>query len=125
MYIKVQNKSKQLLKIKHPNLEPFLANLVSKFQKGLINLVFTKFDYWCKKRSEFYADFKPRKNCLLTRKANSVKLLKSLYSIALSLPHHHPFRARICKLFKEPRNRFPSWRPGTTTLFDGPARLAT
>jgi hypothetical protein len=27
-------------------------------------------------------------------------------------------RARICKPFKEPRNRFPSWRPGTTTPFD-------
>ncbi len=27
-------------------------------------------------------------------------------------------RARICKPFKEPRNRFPAWRSGTTTLFD-------
>jgi hypothetical protein len=26
-------------------------------------------------------------------------------------------RARICKPFKEPRNRFPAWRAGTTTLF--------
>ncbi len=26
-------------------------------------------------------------------------------------------RARICKLFKEPKNRFPVWRSGTTTLF--------
>ncbi len=24
--------------------------------------------------------------------------------------------------FKEPRNRFPAWRAGTTTLFDVPAR---
>jgi hypothetical protein len=30
--------------------------------------------------------------------------------------------ARICKPFKEPRNRFPA---GATTLFDVPARLAT
>jgi hypothetical protein len=33
--------------------------------------------------------------------------------------------ARICKTFKEPRNRFPAWRAGTTTLFDVPARQAT
>ncbi len=26
--------------------------------------------------------------------------------------------ARICKLFREPNNRFPAWRAGTTTLFD-------
>jgi hypothetical protein len=26
---------------------------------------------------------------------------------------------------KEPRNRFPAWRAGTTTLFDVPARQAT
>ncbi len=26
--------------------------------------------------------------------------------------------ARICKPFKEPRNQFPAWRAGTTTLFD-------
>jgi hypothetical protein len=31
-------------------------------------------------------------------------------------------RSRICKPFKEPRNRFPGWRAGTTTLFDVPAR---
>jgi hypothetical protein len=30
-------------------------------------------------------------------------------------------RARICRPFKEPRNRFPAWRAGTTTLFDEPA----
>ncbi len=34
-------------------------------------------------------------------------------------------RARICKPFKEPRNRFPAWRAGTTSLFDVPARQAT
>jgi hypothetical protein len=27
-------------------------------------------------------------------------------------------RARICKPFKEPWNRFPAWRAGTKTLFD-------
>ncbi len=31
-------------------------------------------------------------------------------------------KARICKPFKEPRNRFPAWRAGTTTLFDVSAR---
>jgi hypothetical protein len=35
------------------------------------------------------------------------------------------YRARICKLFKEPRNRFPAWRAGTITLFVAPARHAT
>ncbi len=35
------------------------------------------------------------------------------------------YNARICKLVKEPRNRFPAWRAGTTTLFDVPARQAT
>jgi hypothetical protein len=42
-------------------------------------------------------------------------------------PHTLPFpthctrvyRARIFKPFKEPMNRFPAWRTGTTTLFDG------
>jgi hypothetical protein len=29
-------------------------------------------------------------------------------------------RARICKPFKEPRNRFPARRAGTTSLFDVP-----
>ncbi len=33
--------------------------------------------------------------------------------------------ARICKPFKEPRNRFPASRAGTTTLFDVLVRLAT
>ncbi len=28
--------------------------------------------------------------------------------------------AWICKHFKEPRNKFPAWRAGTTTLFDVP-----
>jgi hypothetical protein len=34
-------------------------------------------------------------------------------------------RARICKPLKEPRNRIPTWRAGTTILFDvyRPARI--
>jgi hypothetical protein len=31
-------------------------------------------------------------------------------------------RARICKPYKEPSNRFPAWRVGTTTLLVVPAR---
>ncbi len=38
---------------------------------------------------------------------------------------HDELRARICKHFKEPSNRFLAWRAGTTTLFDVPARQAT
>jgi hypothetical protein len=38
---------------------------------------------------------------------------------------HGELRARICKHFKEPRNRFLVWRTGTTTLFDVPAHQAT
>jgi hypothetical protein len=34
------------------------------------------------------------------------------------------YRAHICKTFKEPRNRFPALRDGTTTLFVVPARQA-
>jgi hypothetical protein len=34
-------------------------------------------------------------------------------------------RARIYKPFKEPRNRFPAWRAGTTILCVVPARQAT
>ncbi len=33
--------------------------------------------------------------------------------------------ARICQPVKEPRNRFPAWRAGTTTLFFVPACQAT
>jgi hypothetical protein len=35
------------------------------------------------------------------------------------------FRARICKSFKEPRNRFPARRADTTTLFEVSGPLAT
>jgi hypothetical protein len=34
-------------------------------------------------------------------------------------------RARICRPLEVPRNRFPSWRASTTTLFFVPARRAT
>ncbi len=34
-------------------------------------------------------------------------------------------RDQICKPFKEPRDRFPTWRAGTTILSDVPARQAT
>jgi hypothetical protein len=34
-------------------------------------------------------------------------------------------RARICKPFKEPRNRFQAWRASAITLFGVPARQAT
>ncbi len=34
-------------------------------------------------------------------------------------------RARICKPFKGPRNRFSDWRAGTTTIFVVMARRAT
>jgi hypothetical protein len=40
----------------------------------------------------------------------------------LDLPEARMSRARICKPFKEPRNQFPAWRVGTTTLFVVPAR---
>jgi hypothetical protein len=35
--------------------------------------------------------------------------------------HGGSSRARICRSFKETRNRFPAWRAGTTTLFFVPA----
>jgi hypothetical protein len=39
--------------------------------------------------------------------------------------HSLQSETRICKPFKEPRNRFPTWKAGTTTLFDVTARKAT
>ena len=36
-----------------------------------------------------------------------------------------PPRARICKPFNEPRNRFPTWRASIAILFDVPARKDT
>jgi hypothetical protein len=34
-------------------------------------------------------------------------------------------KSRICKPFREPRNRYPAWRASTTTMFDVPARQVT
>ncbi len=41
------------------------------------------------------------------------------------LSHFYFVRARICQPFQEPRNRFPAWRAGTTTIFDVPVHQAT
>ncbi len=49
---------------------------------------------------------------------HSLNLVSSSYVHPLS-------RARICKPFKEPRNRFPAWRAGMTALLLVPARQAT
>jgi hypothetical protein len=50
-----------------------------------------------------------------------VSFLSSLLSINIELE----YIARICKHFKEPKNRFPALWAGTITLFDVPARHAT
>ncbi len=42
-----------------------------------------------------------------------------------SIPPAYVTGARICKPFKEPRNRYPDRRASTTTLFVVPARQAT
>jgi hypothetical protein len=42
-----------------------------------------------------------------------------------SIPPAYVDGARICKPFKQPRNRFPAWRDSTTSLFIVPARQAT
>jgi hypothetical protein len=47
------------------------------------------------------------------------------YIIQVRYGAYPPLRARICKPFKEPRNRFLAWRANTTTLFDVLARQAT
>ncbi len=44
---------------------------------------------------------------------------------SLCMPGCQNSRARICRPFKEPRNRFPAWRGGTTIIFVVPARQAT
>jgi hypothetical protein len=36
--------------------------------------------------------------------------------VAIGLYAYWPGRARICRPFKEPRNRFPAWRTGTYRL---------
>jgi hypothetical protein len=50
------------------------------------------------------------------------KLLRSpeIFSKDL-IPPAYAARARICRLFKEPRNRFPAWRTGTATQYVVPA----
>ncbi len=52
------------------------------------------------------------------------KYCGTLYKFALCALSKQSW-ARICKPFKEPRNRFSACRVGTTTLFVVPARLAT
>jgi hypothetical protein len=47
---------------------------------------------------------------------------KFLFPFRNGMKLHEP---EFVNLFKEPRNRFPTWRPGATTLFDVPARQAT
>ncbi len=50
----------------------------------------------------------------------SVFLCTRLFFVtSLMLQHStvHLYRARICKPFKDPMNRFPAGRAGTTTLF--------
>ncbi len=45
-----------------------------------------------------------------------------------ALDHHSVPHLKNCHYAlheAEPRNRFPAWRAGTTTLFDVPARQAT
>jgi hypothetical protein len=50
-----------------------------------------------------------------------VGIFKLLWSPGIdsseSITPSYVVRARICKPVKEPRNRFPAWRAGTTTLF--------
>jgi hypothetical protein len=50
---------------------------------------------------------------LLARGSMKVKITFTRYE-----KYVHVTRAQICKPFKEPRNRFPAWRTGTTTLYD-------
>ncbi len=47
---------------------------------------------------------------------------KLLFPFRNGMKLHEP---EFENLFKEPWNRFPTWRPGTTTIFDVPARQAT
>ncbi len=51
--------------------------------------------------------------------------LHSILIVQASMCSSFPCIARVCKPFKEPRNQFPAWRPGTTSLFVVPGRLAT
>jgi hypothetical protein len=47
------------------------------------------------------------------------------FALILPVSTMQALRARICRPFKEPKNRFPAWRAGTTTLFVVPALQAT
>jgi hypothetical protein len=47
-----------------------------------------------------------------------------LYSVVRFFRYLYP-EPECVNLFKESMNRFPSWRAGTTALFDVPARQAT
>jgi len=51
---------------------------------------------------------------------NQLIKLRSVFS-----PIGCDIRARICKSYKKPRNRFPACQAGTTTLIDVPARQST
>ncbi len=53
---------------------------------------------------------------------HTLKILEKSHLLNFQIPREIPYWARICKTFKEPRNRFPAWWAGTTTLFDVPAR---
>jgi hypothetical protein len=50
---------------------------------------------------------------------------RSIPQVVFKFPIRGPAGARICIPLKEPRNRFPAWRAGTSTLFVVPARHAT
>ncbi len=68
--------------------------------------------------------------CRCGCKQQGGKLLRILSQLRprirpLDRPQFYQYRARIYRPFKEPRNRLPAWRAGTTTLFVVPARQAT
>jgi hypothetical protein len=77
--------------------------------------------YWWTKRGErrgraLSRIIRPQESLSLYKPFNTLWQRPSLALLAW---------ARICKPFKEPRNRFPAWRAGTTTLFGVPAHQAT
>ncbi len=79
----------------------------------------------------------PSRNSLLGKRKKIAKFLMRtftyrstfLYELKNRFQGTNSARTRICKPFKEPRNRFPAWRAGTTagttTLFLVSARHAT
>ncbi len=81
-----------------------------------------EFTHWAKPRTEILEQSKWARNRLLRAGTKTLFLLgSSPPRIVLKFQH----RARIRKLFKEPRNRFSAWRASTTTLYDVPALQAT